>query len=228
LHGKDKLLDTRSSGNPTLIRANHRSILDFALHFARRRGLDFVGLASIEPQWLRNRFCNRGCGVVFCRGKNRWPARASFASALHKFRRRFKRPAPLFFRNYPSSKFLERVSYAYACRSTIQVQRNWFKQDLPPSATLVGYATTFGGGEPALWLPFGERRVERVLPEDTVGQLRSRGIYYVVVEKDFLGMENETIEQWMNQSRGELLCKTEFSNSYGDPTDSFYLIHLVP
>ncbi|HTV39229.1 MAG TPA: hypothetical protein VMF08_01530 [Candidatus Sulfotelmatobacter sp.] len=59
----------------------------------------------------------------------------------------------------------------YYWDSTRMVLADPLKKKIPPSEHVVGYATFFGYCEPGLWLPFGSRMVERILPDTAPGEL---------------------------------------------------------
>jgi hypothetical protein len=129
---------------------------------------------------------------------------------------------------YPQSKFIAHAQLSFAVRSSIQEQRNYFAKQLPPSERVVGFATTLGSSEPGLWFPLGQRRVEWVLPDDTLEQLRARNIHYIVVEYNELFRANENIQQWADKYHGELIDQLDCLIRPGEPSYSIYLVRLRP
>jgi len=100
-------------------------------------------------------------------------------------------------------------------------------KDLPPDATVLGYAAITRETEAPLWLPYGKRRVEIILTNDTPGQLRSAGIKYAVVcEEKFLSKTGDTIEQWLARYNGTLVWRAEFLENPYDPPENYYLVQL--
>lgn len=128
---------------------------------------------------------------------------------------------------FPRSKFVSQAWF-YVSRPSTSDRGNYFRKDLPPQEPIVGYAAVFDADEPGLWLPYGSRRVERVLPEDTSEQLQSLGIHYVLVDDSFLVMENQTIEQWLGQYQGDLVDQMTYDRKLGLPAGHLYLVHLRP
>lgn len=127
---------------------------------------------------------------------------------------------------FPRSKFLAEVATAYSApRAIIYVQR-YLETHLPPGQKVVGYATTLGVAEPGLWWPFGQRRVERVLPTQTPGELRQDGIHCVVVDDFALEAAGVTIEEWMHRYNGELLDQLSFLRDRHSPPAHLYLVVL--
>jgi hypothetical protein len=125
---------------------------------------------------------------------------------------------------YPHTKIFPELEAAYAAPRAILTAENYFKKDLPPEERVIGYATTNGDSEPGLWLPFGERRVERVLPDDTPEQLRRRGIHYVLVEDLALEADQMTIEQWMQRYDGSLVDQLALPLDRHRPPAHLYLV----
>ena len=74
---------------------------------------------------------------------------------------------------------------------------------LPTEEKTIGLAAQVSK-EATLWLPFGARFVAGVTPEDTVADLRRRGIRYVVVEQDEAGKVQEPFDQWINHNADRL------------------------
>jgi hypothetical protein len=127
---------------------------------------------------------------------------------------------------YPHSKIFSQAWF-YVSRPSPLERRNHFHKLLPPQETVVGYATLFEADEPGLWLPYGQRRVVRVLADDTPEQLQSSGVHYVLVDNWFLKLKNQTIEQWAGQYHGDLVDQLEFELRPGQ-MERDYLVHLTP
>jgi hypothetical protein len=131
---------------------------------------------------------------------------------------------------YPQSNFFRGIDTIYAAPRAIIGAQNYFNHDIPSSERVVGFATTFGALEPGLWMPFGQRRVERVLPGDTAEELQRRGIHYVLVEDIALEAAGITIEQWMQRYNGSLADQLAFLQDRHRPLAHLYLVvlHSLP
>ncbi len=127
---------------------------------------------------------------------------------------------------YPDSKLVSNISRTYAETPAFEKQRLILRANLPPGETILGYATDGGLAESSLWLPYGCRRIIRVLPDDTLEQLRSDGIHYVVMEDDFLLKSHDTLEQWLARYRGVLITQWKCLQDPYAPLEGFYLIRL--
>jgi hypothetical protein len=123
---------------------------------------------------------------------------------------------------FPQSKFIARAG-TFISRPSSDERRDFFKKNLPPDETLIAYAATSDADEPVLWLPLGQRRVERMLPGDTSSQLRAMGIHYVVIESTYL---DKTIEQWLAEYDGELIGRAAAAQRYSAPAGTLYLVRL--
>jgi hypothetical protein len=127
---------------------------------------------------------------------------------------------------YPGAKLFRGIEAAYTVPQEGMMAQNYFRNDIPSGKQIIGYATTNGALEPGLWWPWGERRVERVLPDDTPEELRERGIHYVLVEDMALESSGITIEQWMKRYNGELADQTAFLQDRHRPPTHLYLVVL--
>lgn len=126
---------------------------------------------------------------------------------------------------YPNSKLVANISRTYSSAPDFEKQRLFFRNNLPDHIVL-GYAAEGGLAESCLWLPYGTRKVQRVLPGDPPGQLRASGIRYVVVEDFFLRTTRDTLQQWLARYNGVLITQGEFLGDPYQPPERFYLVRL--
>jgi hypothetical protein len=126
---------------------------------------------------------------------------------------------------FPNSSFIAQAT-AYIDQPSNEARAGFFQKNLPRGETLIAYATLAGADEPSLWLPFGCRRVERLLPEDGPEKLRLSGVHYVVIDDWFLGETGSTLQQWLDQYGGELAGQTTAAANFGTPMKNLYLVHL--
>jgi hypothetical protein len=128
---------------------------------------------------------------------------------------------------HPGWKFLARAWDSYACRLSVETQRNVPHNRLPANEAVVGYATVSGTQEAGLWLPFGQRRVERVLPDDTPQKLQAEGVHFVLLDSDGLEMLGLTVADWTNRYDGVLIDTIAYESQPGS-TNRDYLVRLNP
>ncbi len=119
----------------------------------------------------------------------------------------------------------ERVRESYAYRLSHDLQQRLFKSVLPAQEHVIGYATVRSSDEPGQWVPFGSRRVERVLPDDTAAELQARGIHFVLVDSDGMGLLGMSIGDWTNRFDGTLVDSKELESGPGE-TVGEYLVRL--
>ena len=116
--------------------------------------------------------------------------------------------------------------YADSDFAAAAARKNFLEQSLPPDETVVGYhPIVCDVDEPALWLPFGRRRVECVSPGDSPERLRSLGVRYVVVH---LNPQDGSITNWMEKYHASLAGQYTFSNPSATTfmPPEFYLVRL--
>ncbi len=100
---------------------------------------------------------------------------------------------------------------------------------LPPDETVIGYYDKVRSvDETAIWLPFGQRRVECQLPDDPPERLRALGIHYVVVNGPAATETFGNIERWMNRYDASLVDQYGFPTQFRQKTApaDFYLVRL--
>lgn len=127
---------------------------------------------------------------------------------------------------HPKNKFLSVFRDYFASRASLEAQRHFLDKNGLAGEAIVGYATICGASEPALWMPFGSHRVERVLPADGLAQLENENIHYVVVEDLALKAAGQTIGQWAAQYQGHLVGQLAVTRNPGTPPGHLYLVHL--
>ncbi len=153
------------------------------------------------------------CGMlVTARDRPLFPAQSIF-SWLHE--------------KWPQAKLVSRTYNTVSTISTLrEAARRPFQGALPPGEKVIGYAVREGSLEPSLRRPFGSRRVERIMPEDTPDELRAEGIRYVVVEENFL-KQGQTLEGWLAQYRAVLVQQLTTKIPSGEAFH-VYLVRLLP
>jgi hypothetical protein len=57
----------------------------------------------------------------------------------------------------------------------------------------------------SLWRPFGSRRVEHILPSDSLEQIQQRHVQYAVVSEAPLLDEHSTLAAWQERTRAEVV-----------------------
>ncbi|HXF11344.1 MAG TPA: hypothetical protein VN625_11215, partial [Desulfuromonadaceae bacterium] len=127
---------------------------------------------------------------------------------------------------HPGSNFISHVSLTYAEQPAFEAERAFVRNHLPPDTKVLGYAATGREEESLLWLPYGTRRVEVVLPADTLGDLQQMGMHYVVVKDEFLRQTGILLDQWITRYNGTLVKQWEFLENPYDAPARYYLVQL--
>jgi hypothetical protein len=98
---------------------------------------------------------------------------------------------------------------------------------LPPDLKILGLVT-FDDPETSLWRPFGSRRIEHVIREDTAAQLKARGIEYILVKQDvFFGkLLDGTPDEWCARMNATIVQKIPLNLRAAVGPLDWYLIRL--
>jgi len=99
-------------------------------------------------------------------------------------------------------------------------RREFLKQALPPDEIVVGYFDRVCFmDEPSLWLPYGRRHVECLLPDDPPERLRMLGIHYVVLNGFAVSKSWGKIDKWLDHYNATLINQYTFPRMSGKPED---------
>jgi len=132
---------------------------------------------------------------------------------------------------FSSSDFLSEECVHYL-ESTSQIalgRREFFKNKLPSDEKVVGYYDRLSAAdEPGIWLPYGQRRVECLLPDEPPERLRDLGIHYVVINGSTLKNTYGDISKWLDRYNASVVAQYAFPASTRQtsaPAD-LYLVRL--
>ena len=125
----------------------------------------------------------------------------------------------------PRSAIVLRLKSYYSTSEINREMRLAFRDALPPTETVVGYATDLEGLEPGLWRPF-TRRVERVLPDDSPQEIRRHDLHYIVVDTFFLNLVRCNVDELLDRYHARLAGTLTLSGGWGRPPDHVYLFQL--
>ncbi len=128
---------------------------------------------------------------------------------------------------YPHSQAIAHVLSSYSCHNVALIERRAFQSELPPDEKVLGYyASLLGGAEPGFWQPFGVRRVERILPGDSVAYFHSLNIHYIVVDEEELIATRQSLDDWLREHAAEKVAQVEFIIQWGAAPQHLYLTRL--
>ena len=132
---------------------------------------------------------------------------------------------------FPGNEFVsdEYSHYFESCYQLVESKRNYLEQVLPPDEKVIGYdAGILDADEPGIWLPYGRRRVECLLPDDSLARLQSLDIHCVVVDATALRRTGQTLRQWLDKYNASLISQHTFTRQSAEteiPPD-LYLVRL--
>jgi hypothetical protein len=118
----------------------------------------------------------------------------------------------------------ERVYSVYAERGDALRE---IRQALPPNVKIVGMACSVDDPEVSLWRPFLTRRVVHVVPGDKPKDIRQRGIDYIVLNGDGLGINfKTTIQDWCRSYGAEIMRQWELPKRASGGNEMWYLVKI--
>ena len=142
-----------------------------------------------------------------------WPANTILSRAVAK------RPGQ------PQLSRAQKVYEVYGRRSDPSAEvRQWF----PPGLKTIGFLGFCDDLDISLWKPYGSRRVEPFLIDDSRETIRKLGIEYAVVSGLELSMEHTTIEQWLQKSGAELIASVTATTTVAMGPQAWYVVHIKP
>ncbi len=122
---------------------------------------------------------------------------------------------------HPGSKSLRLLAKAYGFEPALENQKRRVAAALPPDE-VIGYASSYDRFEPCLWLPLGQRRVERVLPDEPAAELRRKKIRHVVFEE----LTGHPLAAWLKENGGEIEKTFVPDENFTDQIATLYLVRL--
>jgi hypothetical protein len=129
---------------------------------------------------------------------------------------------------HPDSHLLSRAQKVYSLYSARFDSLAAVRDSLPQNISVVGFANGGDDAEISLWLPLGSRRVEDFWVIDSPADLKKRGIEYAVVSELQLADVHLSMDDWLKNSRAELLSVTHVTLKITTGEQTFYLVRLKP
>lgn len=129
---------------------------------------------------------------------------------------------------FPHSRLVEKIAAPFSTRLQAEEYKFCFAGKLPPEEKTVGYAAGFSAGETGLWLPLGQRTVERILPDDTREEINALGIRYLVMEDHFGDSTGQTLDEWLKARDGIVVDAYMRTFHHPDHQVRVYLVKIGP
>lgn len=179
-------------------------------------------LGAGHAQLTRRRWWKTACWLVLAMAavvliltppRPLWPAQTILSAALH---------------SKPGHRLLTRglnVYSVYAIRSDPLAP---VRTLLPADFKVVGFLGTPDDIDISFWRPYGTRRVEHILLEDSTELIRSKGIDYAVVSGLHLEQRQTTLAQWLAQSGAEFLTTTNLTVKVADGPQPWHVVRFNP
>ena len=118
----------------------------------------------------------------------------------------------------------DRVYSVYAARSDA------FKElivSIPAGESAIGFLQIGNDPEASLWRPFGTRKVIEVTPEDSMEQVKARGVHFVVVGQDALTYRYHTTVALLTAKwSGSLVAEKSIILTAHRGPETWYLLRL--
>ena len=118
----------------------------------------------------------------------------------------------------------DRVYSVYASRA------DGFKELIvliPSSAHAIGFLQSGDDPEASLWRPFGTRKVIEVTPEDSMEEVKARGIHFVVVSQDALDYRyHMAVASLLTKWSGSLVAEKSITLLVRVGPETWYLLSL--
>lgn len=97
---------------------------------------------------------------------------------------------------------------------------------LPPEVKVLGLIAS-DDPETSLWRPFGQRRIEHVTAADSLANLHSRGVEYILANSaKFEALFHRPLEQWVTEMHAEILTKVTLALRATSGSSDWFLIKL--
>jgi hypothetical protein len=126
-------------------------------------------------------------------------------------------PAKTIFRalhaKFPNCELVsdEFFHYLESNYQVMQARRDYLAAAVPADESVIGYyAQICNVDETGVWLPRPQRRVEDITSTDSPGELRSRGIHYVVVVGQAVIQQNGSLANWLAKYHAQLIGQYTF------------------
>jgi hypothetical protein len=127
---------------------------------------------------------------------------------------------------HPNLPQLKRAQTAYEVYAHRSDPLACLRQSFPPGLKVIGFMGTGDDLGISLWKPYGSRRVEPFLFEDSPETIRQLGIDYAVVSGLQLEVKNATIENYLQRTGAELLFTTNATLTVQQGPEPWYLVRF--
>jgi hypothetical protein len=151
--------------------------------------------------------------LVLTPGRPLWPAQTTLSSLVQR---------------HPDQPQLARALKVYSVYGVRADPLANVRQLLPSDLAVVGFLGSADDPDISLWRPFGTRRVEHILPDDSAEQIRARHLDYVVVGGLELALSRISLDAWMAKAGAKLVSQTTAIVKVTEGPQPWYLVKILP
>jgi hypothetical protein len=151
--------------------------------------------------------------VIVVPSRPLWPADTILAKAVEK---------------HPNQAQLQRAQKVYQVYRQRSDPLAAIREHLPENLKVVGFMGTDDDLDISMWKPYGSRRVEPFLVEDSPEHIRQLGIEYAVVSGLELNTKHVTIDEWLKKNGAEIIFTTNATMTVQQGSEPWYLVRLQP
>jgi hypothetical protein len=126
----------------------------------------------------------------------------------------------------PGSRTLTRALSVYAVYRVRSDPLAAVRELLPPNLKIVGFMGTPDDIDISFWRPYGSKRVEHILANDPLDEIRRRGIEYGVVSGLQLHDKNLPLDAWLQRTGAELLATTNVMVKVADGPQPWHIVRF--
>jgi hypothetical protein len=126
----------------------------------------------------------------------------------------------------PESQLLNRALTTYTTYSTRNDPHASLRAKLPAHIRTIGFLGTADDLDISFWRPFGTRRVARIALEETAAQIRQRNIEYAVVSGLHFELLNQSLDDWLTQTRAEIVATDTLAVSVQTGPRPWYVVRF--
>ncbi len=140
-----------------------------------------------------------------------WPAQTILSAALE---------------SHPGHPLLTRALKVYSVYAIRSDPLAPLRPLLPADYRVIGFLGTPDDIDISLWRPYGTRRVEHILLEDSPEFIRSKGFDFAVVSGLNLEQKNTTLAAWLAQSGAEWVATTNLTVKVTDGPQPWHIVRF--
>lgn len=149
--------------------------------------------------------------IILTPGRPLWPAQ-TILEKLHERK--------------PGQRLIARAQKVYSVYAGRSDPLANVRALLPPGLKIVGFMGTGDDIDISLWRPYGSRRVEHILLNDSLEDIKKRNIEYAVIGGYNLGFHGTTLEEWQKRTGARVIAQTTATLTVIQGPQSWYVVQF--